>query len=396
MLEKIFSLRNISYLYVICAIALSNVTDSVNELQRVCLGITSVSFIFLLVVYMFKCRFNHIKGGGLFMLILFTFYVYLSSVIAEYEFSLITQALMLLSCILFSSIYETEEDYIGFLKAIVIADVIMAGLLMFMAGSIDNFLLIVSDDELSNLLIQKNIIAFSMSVGSIVCIYMALFYRQRLFYIFLVLFILILFCTGSRRGLFTMFIGIACIYYYYSSIKKINLIKFFFSVACAIIVFVSLLQLEVFSSMNERFTNLVAGLSDKTEMTDSDKIRFLMIQKGFEMFLEKPILGHGANAFKYKAGFGIYSHNNYIELLTNYGIIGFTLFYGFMLTILKKSYYYINRYKLFFCVFISVFFCVRLISDIGNVSYYDKFLYVMFGVSMSYFQNLKGNEKRIA
>lgn len=395
MLERFFSLKNVSYLYVICAIALSNVTDAVGGLQRICLGITTVSFILLLVVYTFKCRFKHIKGGSLFLLILFTFYVYLSSVIVEYEFSLITQILMLLSCILFSSIYKTEEDYIGLLKAIVIADIIMVSLLIFMAGSINNFLLVVSDDELSNLLIQKNIIAFSMSIGSIVCLYLALFYKQSLFYVFLLLFVLILFCTGSRRGFFTMFVGIACIYYYYCSVKRINFFKTFFSVFFVIMAFVYLLQLEIFSNMNERFMNLVSGLGDKTEMTDSDKTRFLMIHKGFEMFLEKPILGYGANAFKQKAGFGIYSHNNYIELLVNYGVIGFTLFYGFILVILKKSYRYIDKYKKLFCVFIFVFMCVRLISDIGNVSYYDKFLYVMFGVSISYFQNLKRNEKRI-
>ena len=77
----------------------------------------------------------------------------------------------------------------------------------------------------------------------------------------------------------------------------------------------------------------------------------------------------------------------------NFGIIGFGLFYGFTMKLFKIAYSYIRKNKDPFCGFIVVFIIVRLISDIGNVSYYDKFLYIMFGVSISYFK-FKINEER--
>ena len=151
MLGKIFSLKYLSYLYIICAIALSNVNASVGGLQTICLGLTMASFVMLFAVYVINVRFMQIPGG-LLLISLFTIYVCLSAFITGYEFSVITQILMLVSCFIFSSLYESKEDYIGLLKAIVLANMLMAFLLVLMAGSISGFMTIVSDDELSNLL----------------------------------------------------------------------------------------------------------------------------------------------------------------------------------------------------------------------------------------------------
>ncbi len=394
MLKKLLSLKNISYFYVICVIAFSNVTASVGGLQTICLGLTAGAFGLLLFLYILNGRFRY-KIIGLSLLVLFTLYVILSALISGFEFSLITQLLMLFSTLIFSSIYDRREDYIGLIKSIVVADAIIIVLLILMAGSISNFLMIVSDEELSSLFIQKNILAFSMNIGTIASLYLILFYKQRALWFFFILFILVLFCTGSRRGLFTMFFGLLGLFCFYSKIKHINLIKMIIIVVLSVFFFSLLLKLEFFSSMNDRFMNLVSAINTSAEMSSSDESRFSMIEKGFNMFLENPILGYGAGAFKAKAGFGIYSHNNYIELLVNYGFLGFFIYYSFFFKIVIKSLRYIIRSMDHLAIFIFIFMCVRLISDVGNVSYYDKFLYIMFGFSTSYFKYLRGYEKRI-
>lgn len=328
------------------------------------------------------------------LLMSFIAYVCFSAVITGYDFNIITPVLMLLSALIFSSIYDRREDYIGLLNAIIIADVIMIVLLVLLAGSVSSFLSIVSDDELSTLFIQKNIIAFSMSIGIIVSLYLVLFQKHWFFFITLVLFVLVLFCTGSRRGLLTMFLGLGGLYYFNSKVNNGNILKLVIGVTVSIFVFMSLLQLDIFSNMNERLTSLILGLGNKNELSSSDEYRFILINKAFEMFKENPVLGHGAGAFKAKAGFGIYSHNNYVELLANYGLVGFCLFYGYIIKILKLSYLSIGRYKDAFSVFLFILLCIRLVSDFGNVSYYDKFIYIIFGVAISYFKFIKLNEKR--
>lgn len=392
MLGNLFSLKYLSYLYVICVIALSNVTASVGALQRICLGITTSSFAMLFAMYVIKAKFFQIPKG-LLLIFFFTIYVWLSSVFTEFEFSSITQFLMLVSCFIFSSIYKNREDYIGLLKAIILGNLIMICLLIYMAGSLNGFLSIVSDDELSNLFIQKNIVAFSMSIGAIVSLYLMLFQKNRIYIISLILFIFILFCTGSRRGLISMLFGTAGLFYFNKKVNKTNITKLILVLIITSIALLFLLRLDFFSSMNDRLTNLIFGINDKNQLSTSDEERFLMIKKAIQMFKEKPILGHGAGAFKAISGFDIYSHNNYVELLSNYGIIGFCLFYGFIFKILITAYSWIRNRKDVFAIFIVVFIVVRLISDIGNVSYYDKFLYVIFGVTISYFKYIK-NEKR--
>lgn len=386
MLGKIFSLKYLSYLYIICAIALSNVNASVGGLQTICLGLTMASFVMLFAVYVINVRFMQIPGG-LLLISLFTIYVCLSAFITGYEFSVITQILMLVSCFIFSSLYESKEDYIGLLKAIVLANMLMAFLLVLMAGSISGFMTIVSDDELSNLFIQKNIVAFSMSIGAIVSFYIFLFEKKKIYLFPFLLFILILFCTGSRRGLLSMLFGMAGLFYFNKKVNNASITKIILGVVTSSIMILFLLQLDFFSSMNDRLNSLVLGIGDESQLSESDEGRLLMINKAIKMFEEKQIFGHGAGAFKAIAGFGIYSHNNYVELLANYGIIGFCLFYGFVFKILVKAFSKIKKNSDVFSVFILIFFVVRLISDFGNVSYYDKLLYVMFGVSISYFKH---------
>ena len=96
--------------------------------------------------------------------------------------------------------------------------------------------------------------------------------------------------------------------------------------------------------------------------------RGIMIQEGIQGWFEKPIFGHGADTFKYISVFGVYSHNNYVELLFNVGIIGALLYYGysFILTFqLFKSKNTNNIKWILLMLCVAIFF-----YDYGAVSYY--------------------------
>ena len=50
--------------------------------------------------------------------------------------------------------------------------------------------------------------------------------------------------------------------------------------------------------------------------------RLDMVSVGLRLFAEKPLLGHGPDAYTYVSGFGLYSHNSFIEIAVNWGLFG--------------------------------------------------------------------------
>src|SRR5690606_29786498 len=76
-----------------------------------------------------------------------------------------------------------------------------------------------------------------------------------------------------------------------------------------------------FSRVN-RITDTISG--DEVENSSLHRIYFAV--EGWEAFKKKPILGYGVNSFRYY--YGLYSHNNFIELLFGLGLIGFLTYYN--------------------------------------------------------------------
>lgn len=72
--------------------------------------------------------------------------------------------------------------------------------------------------------------------------------------------------------------------------------------------------------------------------TDASTIeRFTMFVDGFYMFLRKPLFGFGIHGFFISSSFGEgWSHNNFSELLSSYGLVGFMLFYTPYIVSLKR------------------------------------------------------------
>tara|TARA_B100001248_G_scaffold261923_1_gene255026 strand:+ start:55041 stop:57011 length:1971 start_codon:yes stop_codon:yes gene_type:complete len=75
--------------------------------------------------------------------------------------------------------------------------------------------------------------------------------------------------------------------------------------------------------------------------------RFAMWGAAWNIFLENPILGSGSGSYnlffeQYRpVGFNtdpIWAHNDYLNMLSDYGLIGFTLFFGAIFMILRQGY----------------------------------------------------------
>ena len=94
--------------------------------------------------------------------------------------------------------------------------------------------------------------------------------------------------------------------------------------------------------------------------------------RGIEMFVQKPIFGFGIGGYQqysyYYYDKYIYSHSNYIELLANFGIVGFSIYYFRYLKnfaiLLKQKHKSTDEMRLFLPLMFSIAFI-----DVFSVSF---------------------------
>lgn len=95
------------------------------------------------------------------------------------------------------------------------------------------------------------------------------------------------------------------------------------------------IHLPIFSTILERLESYLSVSGNS-----SDNLRAELIRYGLELFAENPLLGYGLNNYQLFHWSGLYSHNNYIEVLVSLGIMGFLIYYSIFINstiaLLKK------------------------------------------------------------
>ncbi len=105
---------------------------------------------------------------------------------------------------------------------------------------------------------------------------------------------------------------------------------------------VIVLQLPVFSTLKDRFLNMLysfAGKRYKNLNPDSStEGRLEMIINGFSLFLRRPLFGFGLNGYHvFSTHHSGWSHNHWSDTLCNYGIVGTFLYHLPFVLFLKRS-----------------------------------------------------------
>lgn len=109
----------------------------------------------------------------------------------------------------------------------------------------------------------------------------------------------------------------------------------------------------------------------------SDETREHMIYGAFMGWLDNPmtfLFGHGIDSFKFYnfsslTGHFFYSHNNYVEMLYDFGIIGFAIYYGLVVKTFLQA-YRLPQECLKYKILVFLILAALLFFDIGGVSYY--------------------------
>lgn len=190
--------------------------------------------------------------------------------------------------------------------------------------------------------------------------------------------------TGSKKAFFILLIGTLftlltnttkSIWGISRKLKGLTLAI----VALAALYFI-ISNVDAFWYIYTRINELIGTVTGKGNESISDQIRMNMIKTGWDAFGDSPILGKGIYAsYSY---FGTYSHNNYIEVLMNTGIIGFILYYTpycISLHRLKKKTIDIEVKALAIIIIITILFL-----ETGAVTYYSRYFHVLLATISSF------------
>lgn len=210
---------------------------------------------------------------------------------------------------------------------------IISGIVIGTVIIISNFESIISldVDRLGSEFGNVNSIGLVFAICFIFSLYKTLFIRVKaLTFVFLILsvfFAFLSFLTGSRAAVLVLLMSfLAAIFLKINNKKKV---LFPFIVLFVCIVFALILQLPIFSSFKKRvidaFISLFSGGASGNVSSDS---RLSMIKEGINLWFTSPFFGHGIDSFKHLSGFRAYAHSSLANLISSFGILGFSIFIG--------------------------------------------------------------------
>ena len=132
-----------------------------------------------------------------------------------------------------------------------------------------------------------------------------------------------------------------------------------------------------------RFVSTINLLEGGTNIGESDYERTFLFFESINFWNDSPFFGNGIKHFENNSALGLYTHINYIELLTNYGMVGLMLFY--FPIIRKVRFLYLNYNQISFEIkFFFYMLLFILIYDFAMVSYYNIIYLLIISTILGY------------
>ena len=205
--------------------------------------------------------------------------------------------------------------------------------------------------------------AIILTVGFGISYGFAVHQNKRLWKVVTVAFLASIFITGKRGQ--AVFALLSLIISYFVCSKENLIKKYGRGIAAAI---VTLILMLVLSNYIPAIQNVLLRFQTLSENDDITTGRTILWAQTVGIFLENPILGKGWEATKYIIG--INTHNVYLQLLGETGIVGFFIYTSFFIVSLIhciKAIRYANNMFLQFSLYFQIFFILYCFT--GNPLY---------------------------
>lgn len=294
-----------------------------------------------------------------------------------------SQALMKIIIILTLSVsisyaIESRKDILTMVQTYIIAAAVLIVLLM-ATGQ-----LFVSGRLGSDLIGNANSFANQLLFPAVLSIWLLIYDKGRMKrYIYLAALLITLLAIGLTGGRkIVLIVGVCAVLLYLMNgmgnisrtLRNIVIVAVLIGAAVYAMMNIPVL----YNSIGVRFFN------PNERVLQSDQTRWIYVRMGLEGWLQKPILGHGLDTFKYHnqqlTGAFHYAHNNFVEMLYDFGLVGFILYYGFPLNCIKRLWKMPSSMQAWRALGLSLIVAVFLF-DLGGISYYTNTNQIMLLLS---------------
>lgn len=222
-------------------------------------------------------------------------------------------------------------------------------------------------------------------------LYMTFFLKRKIRFAFIlpVLVSCIVGISTGSRSFYLMIVIMSAIFLYFLFKKH----KWIYLIALGSLITISvvILSMPFMQTMRDRLLVAIQTLLGIASKADTSTIqRANYIEYGFYLGTKNLLFGYGRDGFGYISGVNTYSHCNYSEVICNFGIIGFVLFYTPLIILFIKAIFDKKIDKGFIITFVLYY----LIVSFSNVLYYKKIYYLVlaFMFYLAYFEN---KEKKV-
>ena len=217
------------------------------------------------------------------------------------------------------------------------------------------------------------------------------FKKSNKFLIIAFLSIVIVLLSASRKALLIPFIAYAISKLAGKKPSRVFMYIAFLSIVGVLSLWAILKVPILYNIVGYRIEGLINGFFDTGGDIDaSTKTRMIFIEVGMIFFGQNPMFGNGAANFGalyadfFPGRDPVFAHNNYVELLADYGIIGTLLYYSFYIFIIVKLLNIIKFTKdqvaiLFLSIILSL-----MVVQYGFVAYYDLFTNIILSFTACY------------
>lgn len=229
-----------------------------------------------------------------------------------------------------------------------------------------------------------NTLGMSLAYGAVFSFYYFYIEKKKWVLFFVITLTILSSFTGSRKAIIIIVIGIIGLLAQEFRFDKKRLFR---HILVVLIAAIALSSLSYFEMVLNRFDGILSLLNGESSSDSSANIRFSMIVKGIDLFWQRPIIGSGLGTYRYYWSDNItarmYSHNNYIEILVNGGIVSFIVYYGNYIYLL----FAISKKKTQTSILLLTILSITMIVDFFVVSYYTKDIYIMIAIYYGYVYN---------
>ncbi len=302
--------------------------------------------------------------------------------------------------ILLRSSIRTREDIETVFKVIVLSVVINSAYLLFISSSVlEQAKMVESGAARLGEEGAWNANGIGFMTSNAVLISLFFFKKTKKNYVKLInICIIVLTCvvtllTGSRTAILKVAAGLALFTYFSYNGKRFKAVLII--LILLIVLYCVMMYVPLFYSIiGWRMEGLFAMFTGVGEIESSADIRDKFIGDAIERWKERPILGYGLDCYRrvntIKQNY--YSHNNFVELLADLGVVGFIAFYIahiknlFILFKFKKD----DSMKWFLITAIIVV----LLSDYGTISYHNLLTMSLIMLSFAYITICKREEQK--